>query len=127
MPAGENTRSEARIRGNGVRHDSRDEALSPGSTTGPRATPSVVEGHPMPAAHSISSRDLYRLRRARLRAADAALQAQLAQHQIDLLILELERRYSLLGRDATVDIHTGRIAENGGKKAQGQEVGNGPG
>ena len=66
----------------------------------------------LPLAPLASVRDLHRLRRASLQVREAGLRAQMAQHQLDVLTLELERRYGLLGREATLDVHTGRITES---------------
>ncbi|MBI2935590.1 MAG: hypothetical protein HYY31_02085 [Chloroflexi bacterium] len=78
-----------------------------------RGKPTPVQplprGTPLEQAGRLSARDLYRLRRARQMAAEAALHTQLAQHRLDALVLELEHRYSLLGRDVTINVHTGHI------------------
>lgn len=65
-------------------------------------------------------RDLYRLRRAHLLAQRAALRAQFAQHQLQEMSLELERRYGLLTREAVLDVGTGRITmpANAAKRLQ---------
>ena len=57
----------------------------------------------------LTSRDLYRLRRAHLLAQRATLRAQFAQHQLQELSLDLERRYGLLTRQAVLDVQTGTI------------------
>ena len=72
-----------------------------------------------PLAPVVSVRDLYRLRRASLQTREAALRAQMAQHQLEALTLELELRYGLLGREATLDIHTGRVTETPGASPDG--------
>ena len=62
--------------------------------------------------NQLSPKDLYRLRRATQVAQRAHLRAELAQQNLKEMVLELERRYSLLGQDACLDIHTGRITRN---------------
>ena len=57
----------------------------------------------------LSARDLYRLRQAQLKAREASLRAELSQHQVAALTLELEWRYRLLGQDAAINAHTGAI------------------
>ena len=57
----------------------------------------------------LSPKDLYRLRRATYVAQRARLRAELAQQNLREIVLELERRYNLLGQEACLDIHTGRI------------------
>ena len=63
------------------------------------------------SSRALPPRDRYRLRRAGLQAQEAALRAQLAQHHVEALTLELERRYGLLGRETSVDARYGRIVE----------------
>jgi hypothetical protein len=70
--------------------------------------------------------DLYRLRRAHLRAEAEALAAQRAQLYLRRLLLDLERRYGLLAREATLDIATGIISLAIPKNGRGEE-GNGEG
>lgn len=67
----------------------------------------------------LSPRDLYRLRRAIATAQRAHLRAQMAQQAVRELVLELERRYALLGRDLYLDIHTGDI-RNGHREVLGE-------
>lgn len=57
----------------------------------------------------VSPKDLYTLRRAKLFAERRALEAQLAQNQAQTLLLEMERKYGLLGGNFTLDVATGRI------------------
>ena len=57
----------------------------------------------------LSARDLYRLRHSQLKARESALRAELSQHQVAALTLELEWRYRLLGQDSTINAHTGAI------------------
>lgn len=57
----------------------------------------------------ISPRDLYRLRRAHLEARNAVLRLEMARHRLGELLLEMERRYGLLGSRGTIDIHTGEV------------------
>ncbi len=68
----------------------------------------------------LTSRDLYRLRRAHLMARRAALRAQYAQQQLDELSLEMERRYGLLARDAVLDMKTGVVAVSATSSGNGQ-------
>ena len=37
------------------------------------------------------------------------MRAELSQHQVESLTLELEWRYRLLGQDSTINAHTGAI------------------
>lgn len=62
-----------------------------------------------PAQERLSPRELYALRRAHLEAQEKALVAQMAQQRLQRLTLELERRYRLLSRGATLDLATGVI------------------
>ena len=62
---------------------------------------------------AVSIRELYLLRRADLRARRKLLEAQLAQQAFQELVLQVERRYGLLGARAQLDIHTGRIVWEG--------------
>lgn len=55
-------------------------------------------------------RDLYRLRRTALEAQRARLRAEQVDQNLKELLLEIERKYGLLGRNAAIDIHSGRIA-----------------
>ncbi|MBI4338598.1 MAG: hypothetical protein HY680_01450 [Chloroflexi bacterium] len=57
----------------------------------------------------LKPRDLYRLRAAHLHAQRTWLRAQMAQHQVQELALELEQRYSLLAQSASLNIQTGEI------------------
>ena len=59
----------------------------------------------------ISSRHLSSLRKVSLLAERKSLIAQLTYHSVKRLTLELERKYSLLNKDSSVDIHTGDIQE----------------
>ncbi|MEE9198470.1 MAG: hypothetical protein V3U26_01595 [Dehalococcoidia bacterium] len=61
----------------------------------------------------LSPKDLYAIRRAHLLAEHKALAAQLANHSVKQLTLELERRYALLSKNARLDINTGEIREEG--------------
>ncbi len=58
---------------------------------------------------TLAIRDLYRLRKASLEAQKALLRAQTVQQTLREITLELERKYGLLGLEATVDLHTGKI------------------
>jgi hypothetical protein len=58
-----------------------------------------------------SAEDLYQLRKARLDAERKTLEAQLAENRAKSLLLYIERRYGLLGTEATLDIHSGQITE----------------
>ncbi len=69
----------------------------------------------------LATRDLYRLRKANLEAQRALLRAQAAQQTLKEITLELERRYGLLGRDATVDVHTGKIQLPRGDEQDGSD------
>ncbi|MFQ5873024.1 MAG: hypothetical protein ACE5JL_04395 [Dehalococcoidia bacterium] len=60
----------------------------------------------------VSPKDLYALRKAHLLAERKALVAQLAQHSLKHLTLELERKYSLLAKSAQLDVNTGIIQED---------------
>lgn len=53
--------------------------------------------------------DLYQLRRAIATAQRARLKAEMAQQSLRELVLDLEQRYGLLGRDMHLDVHTGQI------------------
>jgi len=68
----------------------------------------------------MAPRDLYRLRRAHLMARRANLRAQYAQQQLDEMSLELERRYGLLAKDATLDMKSGAIAISAASARDGQ-------
>ena len=70
----------------------------------------------------LSSRDLYRLRHSYLTAQRAMLRTQYAQHQLQELTLELERRYGLLTRDVVLDIQTGAISETSADSTQPDET-----
>lgn len=72
----------------------------------------------------LAARDLYRLRRASLETQRILLRAQSAQQALGELTLELERKYGLLGTDAMVDIHTGKIQVR--QKPVGSSKGSGP-
>ena len=61
----------------------------------------------------LSPNDLYRLRAAHLQARQAALQAEMARQRLDAVLLEIERRYDLLGQEVSVDARTGRITPAG--------------
>ena len=58
----------------------------------------------------MNPKDLYRLRRMQLYAQRSGLLAQFAQQRLQELTLELERRYGLLAREATLNTRTGEIA-----------------
>ena len=58
---------------------------------------------------ALSPQDLYRLRRASLNAQRALLSAQAAQQAVKDITLQLERKYGLLGKNASIDAHTGEI------------------
>ncbi len=66
-------------------------------------------GVPLDQIKQLSPKDLYRLRRATCVAQRAQLRAELAQQNLKEIVLELERLYNLLGQEASLDIHTGRI------------------
>lgn len=70
----------------------------------------------------LSSRDLYRLRHSYLMAQRAGLRAQYAQHQLQQLTLELERRYGLLTCNVVLDIRTGAISETSADSTQPDET-----
>lgn len=57
----------------------------------------------------LSARDLYRLKRAHLEAQRSALRAQLAHQSLQELVLELQRRYGLLGEVVTLEPTTGLL------------------
>lgn len=75
----------------------------------------------------VSQRDLYRLRKAHLAAERAYLRAQMAQQVLKEVTLEIERRYNLLSREASVDIRTGKIQEESkeGKDESNPDAGQG--
>jgi hypothetical protein len=62
----------------------------------------------------LSLSDLLRLRLAVNSARRSQLKAELARQSVRELLLEMEQRYGLLGRDASLDVHTGRIQGEGG-------------
>ena len=73
--------------------------------------PEPAEGRcPEPVEGRVKAWELYRIRRLELAAERRALEAQLARNQAQALLLEVELKYGLLASDATLDIHTGRIA-----------------
>ncbi|MBI2171761.1 MAG: hypothetical protein HYU30_07050 [Chloroflexi bacterium] len=74
----------------------------------------------------MKSRDLYRLRRMQLYAQRCWLQAQMAQQRLQECTLELERRYDLLAREATLNVHTGEITLSTMGEAAGVAPGKGP-
>lgn len=57
----------------------------------------------------LSARELYRLRRLKLEAERQALLAQLKENWLQALLLELELKYELIGKQAQVDIASGCI------------------
>lgn len=57
-----------------------------------------------------SSRDLYAIRKAELTAERKALLAQVSHLVLKELVLEMERKYGLLGQQAAIDVHTGEIS-----------------
>ncbi len=59
----------------------------------------------------LTLRDLYRLRHSYLLVQRAAFRAQHTQLKLQCQLLELERRYGLLTRQAVLDIQTGAITE----------------
>lgn len=59
-----------------------------------------------------SSRELYVIRKGELAAERKALLARMVQLALKELVLELERKYGLLGQQATIDVHTGEITTN---------------
>jgi hypothetical protein len=61
-------------------------------------------------------RDLYHLRRVSLAAQRAQVEAALAQQALREAVLEVERRYGLLDQGAALDVNTGLITLDGGKK-----------
>ena len=63
------------------------------------------------SANRISPKELYLLRRAQLEAERKALAADLARQAVKEFLLNLERKYGLLGKEGYVDIHTGSIKE----------------
>ena len=67
----------------------------------------------------LSSRDLYAIRKAQLLAERKTLVAQLAQHSVRCLSLEIERKYDLLGKDVQLDVATGVIVH--GKEGNPQD------
>lgn len=67
-------------------------------------------------ASGLSSDDLYKLRRAVAIAQRARLKAGMAQQALRELVLEMEHRYGLLGRDMHLDVYTGRF-RNGHREA----------
>ncbi|MBI2165383.1 MAG: hypothetical protein HYU29_03135 [Chloroflexi bacterium] len=69
----------------------------------------------------LAPRDLYLLRQAQQRAKRLSLRAQLAQQEMEELLLDMERRYGLLGERVTVDISTGLILPDG-QREQSNEV-----
>jgi len=80
---------------------------NPGAGTGADAA-----GGPDPSREGAARlwlEDLHRLREAHLAAQRAELTSQLAQQRLASLVLELEWQYQLLGQEALVDIHAGRI------------------
>ncbi len=64
-------------------------------------------------AARVKPEELYRLRRLQLEAERLALETQRAQREVKAFLLELERRYRLLGSGATLDSYTGDIREEG--------------
>ena len=79
------------------------------------------------APTQLTPRDLYRLRHSYLLTQRAALRAQYAQHQLQELTLELERRYELLTREAALDIRTGIITETPAENTPSDGNGENPG
>ena len=59
----------------------------------------------------ISPRELYLLRRAQLHAERKMLVAHLAQQVVREFLLNLERKYGLLGKESYLDIHSGSVKE----------------
>ena len=72
-------------------------------------------------APRVSADDLYRLRKAVASAQRGRIRAEAAQQTLRELVLDMERRYGLLGTDACLDVHTGVIT---GQPQEG-ESGNG--
>ena len=58
---------------------------------------------------ALSPKDLYRLRQVTLSAQRAQIRAELARQSLRELVLSLEHRYKLLGRNGSLDVHTGVI------------------
>ena len=63
----------------------------------------------------VSPRELYLLRRAQLHAEREALVAHLAQQAVKEFLLDLERKYGLLGKEGYLDIHSGIVKEVDGE------------
>ncbi len=81
----------------------------------------------------MSPQDLYRLRRASLEVQRSALRAQLAHQALQELVLEVQRRYGLLGNEVPtkvgVEAHTGIMQANGSsslRPAEGSKVAHEP-
>ena len=58
---------------------------------------------------ALSPKDLYRLRQTALSAQRAQIRAEFARQSLRELVLSLEHRYKLLGRNGSLDVHTGVI------------------
>ncbi len=61
--------------------------------------------------NKISPKELYLLRRAQLQAERKMLVAHLAQQAVREFLLNLERKYGLLGKEGYLDIHSGSVKE----------------
>jgi len=57
----------------------------------------------------LSSEDKYQLRKVQMDADRKELEARKAQQELDRLVLELERKYGLIGEDRTIDPRTTTI------------------
>ncbi len=69
----------------------------------------------------VAPEDLHQLRLLILTAEQKALVAQEAQRLVNAKMLDIEHRYGLLGKNATLDIKTGRITSG---PLEGEDAGN---
>jgi hypothetical protein len=67
----------------------------------------------------LKPRDLYRLRRASLAEQRAQAEAAMARQELREAMLEVERRYGIMGVGASLDINTGVITLDDGKEVEG--------
>ncbi len=73
----------------------------------------------------LNFRELYRLRRLKLEAERQALLAQLKENWLKGALLELERKYEMLGKEAQVNITSGCITFQEVPNEPGRDAGTG--
>lgn len=71
--------------------------------------------------NKITADELYEIRKSQLEAQRLNLAAQLAQNKVQEILLQIEKKYKLLGNDVQMDIRTGIITRKMEDGAQPRE------